>query len=98
MEFMNIYTLFPSLCYLRSEAWVSEKNIFDLSLGHLVCEFFSRMPIREVGLVVILSDAPYCHNPFYMRNGGAVSDSIVAEGVATLLQQRSGWRSWPQSS
>ena len=40
------------------------------------------MPIREAGLAVILSDAPYCHTPFYIRSGGAVSDSIVAEGVA----------------
>ena len=40
------------------------------------------MPIREVGLAFILSDAPYCHTPFYIRSEGAVSDSIVVEGVA----------------
>ena len=58
------------------------KEYFDLRLGHLVCEFFSRMLISEIGLVVNLSDALYCHTPFYLRSGGAVSDSIVAEGVA----------------
>ena len=40
------------------------------------------LPIREIGLVVILSDVLYCHTPFYIRSRGAVSDSIVAEGVA----------------
>ena len=49
-QFMNMYmtqALIPSLCYLRSTAWVNEKNIFDLRLGHLVCEFFSKIPYVE---------------------------------------------------
>ena len=45
--------------YLRSDAWVSKKNIkfFDLRLGHLVCRFFLRM-LKRGWITVILSDAP----------------------------------------
>ena len=57
------------------------KEYFDLRLGHLVCEFFSRMPIREVGLAVILS-VPRTVTLLSIRSGGAVSDSIDVEGVA----------------
>ena len=39
------------------------------------------MSIRKVWLAVILSDAPYCHTPFY----SAASGSIVARGVADIL-------------
>ena len=58
------------------------KEYFDLRLGHLVFEFFSRMPISKGRVSSYPKCAPYCHTPFYIRSGSAVSDSIIAEGVA----------------
>ena len=39
------------------------------------------MPIKEVGLAIILS-VPRTVTLLSIRSGGAVSDSIVVEGVA----------------